>query len=194
MRNLNLDLDYLLIFICKQSQLAGCIQHGLLPVIGNLRCCNNTHWGNKGLCHSSMDVCWQHDIALSKIKSHSNCHCQLTCDDWGIPKRKAEILPVCIRCTTVLPKQAEILLCITTCNLWIWIVLFILHYYKTSLSTWWLFLCIWDFGRESNQNGSGCSGIHREFCKLPPVYRGDLIIIKRYSPSIYLFSLRMTLR
>ena len=31
-------------------------QHGMLPMIGNLRCCKNIHWGNKGLCHSSMSV------------------------------------------------------------------------------------------------------------------------------------------
>ena len=93
-------------------------QHGMLPMIGNLRCCKNIHWGNKGLCHSSMDVCWPHDIVPDKIKSHLNYHCQLTFNDWGIPKHKAEVLPVCIRCTTLLPKQSDILLCITDMYIW----------------------------------------------------------------------------
>ena len=92
-------------------------QHGLLPMIGNLRCCNNIYWGYKGLYHSSMDVCWPHDIVASKIKSHLNYHCQLTCDEWGIPKHKVDVLPVCIRCTTLLPKQADILPCIMDNNI-----------------------------------------------------------------------------
>ena len=40
------------------------------------------------LCHCSMDVSWLHDIVPSKIKTNLNCHCQLTCDDWGIPNTK----------------------------------------------------------------------------------------------------------
>ena len=30
-----------------------------------------------------------------------NCRCQLTCDEWGNPKHKAEVLPLYIRCTTL---------------------------------------------------------------------------------------------
>ena len=36
----------------------------------------------------------------------------------GNPKHKAEVLPVCIRCTTLLPKQADILLCIKDNNIY----------------------------------------------------------------------------
>ena len=50
-------------------------------------------------------------------------------------------------------------------------------YSYSRLSTRWLFLCIWDFGRSCDQKESGSSGAHREFvvgsvccgdhCKMP---------------------------
>ena len=81
----------------------------------------------------------------------------------GNPKHKAEVLPVHIRCTTLLQKQLfNCIWQIITNEWWIWIVLFIPHCYKTSFS-WGLFLCIWDFCRSRNRTGSGSSGIHGEF-------------------------------
>ena len=55
---------------------------------------------------------------------------------------------------------------LTTYNRWIWNVLFILHCYKTSLSIWWLFLCIWNLGCSRHQKVSGSSGIRGEFALL----------------------------
>ena len=114
LRNLRSDLSYLLIFRCKLRMRCH-VNMGLLPMMGNLRCCNNIHWGNKGLCHSSMDVCWPHDIIPSKINL---IWTPIVNSRVMIPKQKVEVLPVCIRCTTLLPKQADILLCIMDNNIW----------------------------------------------------------------------------
>ena len=86
------DLDYLRNFRCKHGQLAGfgVMSTWLLPMIENLRCWNNIHYGNKGLSPYSIDVCWTNDIVPSKIKSNLNSHCQLTCDDWGTPNTKLQ--------------------------------------------------------------------------------------------------------
>ena len=80
MKNLNSDLDNLLIFICKHSQLAGCgviypwLETWDAAITGGTRI-----WGT---VQHSADVCWPYDIVPGKIKSHLNCHYQLTCDDW----------------------------------------------------------------------------------------------------------------
>ena len=106
-------------------------------MIGNLICCNNIHWGNKDLCHCSMDVSWLHDIVPSKIKSNLNCHCQLTCDDWGIPNTKLKYCQ-CTSAALLCCKNTELFNCIwqiLTHEWWIWIVLFIPRCYKTSLSS-----------------------------------------------------------
>ena len=106
-------------------------------MIGNLICCNNIHWGNKDLCHCSMDVSWLHDIVPSKIKSNLNCHCQLTCDDWGIPNTKLKYCQ-CTSAALLCCKNTELFNCIwqiLTHERWIWIVLFIPRCYKTSLSS-----------------------------------------------------------
>ena len=135
-------------------------------MIGNLRCCNNIHWGNKDPCHYSMDVSWLHDIAPSKIKSNLNCCCQLTCDDWGIPNTKLK----CCQCTS-----AGLLCCKNTqlfnymTDNGTWIMNLNSPIYSTLLPSkfliWGLLLCIWDFGRSRDQNGSGGS-----------VYTGSLMI------------------
>ena len=52
-----------------------------------------------------MDVSWPRDIIPSKIKSNLNCRCQLTCDDRETQNTKAKVLPVYIRCTTLLQKH-----------------------------------------------------------------------------------------
>ena len=134
-------------------------------MIGNLRCCNNIYWGNKDLCHCSMDVSWLHDIVPSKIKSNLKCRCQLACDDWGIPNTKLKFCQ-CTSAVLLCCKNTQLVSCIwqiITHVWWLWIVLLIPHCCNTSFSSWWLFLCIWDFGRSHNQMGSGSSGIHREF-------------------------------
>ena len=129
-------------------------------MIGNLRCCNNIHWGNKDLCHCSMDVSWLHDTVPSKIKSNLNCCCQLTCDDWGIPNTKLKYCQ-CTSAALLCCKNTQIFNCrwqIMTHEWWIWIVLFIPHCYQTNkFLIWGLLLCIWDFGRSRDQNRSGGS-------------------------------------
>ena len=166
MRNLNSDLDYLRNFRCKHGQLAGfgVMSTWLLPMIGNLRCWNNIHYGNNGLFPYSMDVCWTNDIVPSKIKSNLNSHCQLTCDDWGTPNTKLKYCQ-CASTALLCYQSKQTFYCvqrITTYNWRIWIVIFSLHCYQTSLSTWWLFLCIWDFGYSRNQKGAGSNGIRGE--------------------------------
>ena len=106
-------------------------------MIGNLRCCNNKHWGDKDLCHCSMFVSWLHDIVPSKITSNLNCRCQLTCDDWGIPNTKLKYCQ-CTSASRLCCKNTQLFNCIwqiTTHEWWIWIVLFIPHCYKTSFSS-----------------------------------------------------------
>ena len=119
-------------------------------MIGNLRCCNNIQWGNKDLCHCSMDVSWLHDIVPNKIKSNLNCHWQLTCDDWGILNTKQ----MCYWCTSaalLCCKDTQLFDCvwqIITHNWRIYIVLFIPRCYKTSFSS--VFFCafgIWSLSR-----------------------------------------------
>ena len=63
-------------------------QHGLWPMIGNLRCWNTIHLGNKDLCYCPIDYCWPHAVVPSKMKSNLIWRCQLTPDDWGIPNTK----------------------------------------------------------------------------------------------------------
>ena len=64
---------------------------------------------------------------------------------------------------------------IITYNWWIWIVPFILHCYKTSLSTWWLFLCIWDLVALATKKGSDFRGI----CKFQWSWRPNNWLIPR---------------
>ena len=128
-------------------------------MIGNTRCCNNIHRGNKDLCHCSMDVSWLHDIVPSKIKFNLNCHCQLTCDVWGIPNTKLKYCQ-CTSAALLCCKNTQLFNCIwqiITHVWWLGIVLCIPSRYKTSFSSQWLFLCIWDFGRSRDQNGPGGS-------------------------------------
>ena len=103
-------------------------------MIGNLRCCNNIHWGDKDLCHCSMDVSRLHDTVPSKIKSNLNCRCQLTCDDWGIPNTKLKYYQ-CTSAALLCCKNKQLFNCIwpiITHEWWIWIVLFIPRCYQTS--------------------------------------------------------------
>ena len=126
--------------------------------------------GNKDLCHCSMNVSWQHDIVPSKIKWNLNWRCRFTCDDWGIPNTKLQFYQ-CACAAPLCCKNTQLFNCIwqiITYELLIWIVLFIQRCYKTSFPSWWLFLCIWDFGCSCDQTGSGSSGIHGElFYNLP---------------------------
>ena len=127
-------------------------------MIGNMRCCNNIHLGDKDLCHCSMDVSWLHDTVPSKIKSNLNCRCQLTCDDWGIPNTKLKYYQ-CTSAALLCCKNKQLFKCIwqiITHEWWIWIVLLIPRCYQTSFWSG-LILCIWDFGRSRDQNGSGGS-------------------------------------
>ena len=88
-------------FRCNHNQLPGCggvMSKWFVPMIENLRCHNNMHWGNKDLCHCSIDVCWPHYIVPSKIKCNLNSRCQLTGVDWGIPNTKlkyCQCAPLC---------------------------------------------------------------------------------------------------
>ena len=110
-------------------------------MIGNLRCCKNIHWGNKDLCHCSMDVSWLHDIDPSKINSNLNCCCQLTCDDWGIPNTKLKYCQFTSAALLCL-KNTQLFNCvwqIMTHEWWIWIVLFIPCWFQTSFSSWGCF-------------------------------------------------------
>ena len=148
-------------------------------MIGNLRCCNNIHWGYKDLCDCSMDVSWLHDIVPSKIKSHLNCCCQLTCDDWGIPNTKLNYCQ-CTSAALLCCKNTQLFNCIwqiMTHEWWIWIVLFIPRCYQTSFSSGGCFCAFESFGRSRDQNGSGgnvCTrGVWRSGCWNPtrkPIY------------------------
>ena len=103
-------------------------------MIGNMRCCNNIHLGDKDLCHCSMDVSWLHDTVPSKIKSNLNCRCQLTCDDWGIPNPKLKYYQ-CKSAALLCCKNKQLFNCIwqiITHEWWIWIVLLIPRCYQTS--------------------------------------------------------------
>ena len=127
-------------------------------MIGNLRCCNNIHWGKKDLCHCSMNVSWLHDTVPSKIKSNLNCRCQLTCDDWGIPNTKLKYYQ-CTSAALLCCKNRQLFNCIwqiITHDWWIWTVLFIPRsMLSNKFLIWGLILCISDFGRGQ------C--LHREF-------------------------------
>ena len=95
----------------------------LVPMIGNLSCCNNIHWGNMGLCPCSTDVCWPHDIVPSKTNSNLNSHCQLTCDDWGTPNTKLKYCQ-CTSAALLCYQSEQIFYCasgLTTYSWWIWI-------------------------------------------------------------------------
>ena len=125
--------------------------------------CNNIHWGNKDLslfngCQLSAWHC------PNKIKSNLNCRCQLMCDDWGIPNAKLKFCQ-CTSTALLCCKNTQLWNCIWHMIIhewWIWMGLLIPRCYKTSFSSWWLFLCIWDFGHSRDQTGSGSSGIHGE--------------------------------
>ena len=140
MRNSNSDLDYLSIFRSKHSQLPDAQCHV------NMAC---NQWletwdvaiiytgGNKDLCHCSMDVSWLHDNVPSKIKFDLNCHCQLTCDDWGIPNTKLKYCQ-CTSAALLCCRNTQLFNCIwqiITHVWWLGIVLCIPSRYKTSLSS-----------------------------------------------------------
>ena len=138
-------------------------------MIGSLRCCNNIHWGDKDLCHYSMNVSWLHDIVPSKIKSNLNCRCQLTCDDWRIPNTKLKYCQ-CTSAALLCCKNTQLFNCIRqiiTHDWWIWIVLFIPHCYKSSFSSGGCFCAFEILVALATKEKSGGSGIHREFVGTP---------------------------
>ena len=112
-----------------------------------------------------MDFYWPHAIVPSQNNSNFNCRCQLTCDDWGTHNTKLKYH----QCTSAAlfcfhNKQIfDNISCKITHNWWVWIVLFILHCYKTRFSTWCLFLWIRDLGNSGDQTGSHSCGIRWEF-------------------------------
>ena len=150
-------------------------------MIGNMRCCNNIHRGNKDLCHCSMDVSWLHDIVPSKMKFNLNRHCQLTWDDWGIPNTKLKYCQ-CTSAALLCCKNTQLFNClwqIITHVWWLGIVLCIPSRYlgqcwnggvwrraswglteisePTTRKFRWLIWCIAFF------RGVPCAGVEAEF-------------------------------
>ena len=140
MRNSNSELDYLSIFRCKHSQLPDAQCHvnmacnqwletwdvAIIYTAGT-RICVTVQW-------MSVDCM---TLSPSKIKSNLNCHCQLTCDDWGIPNTKLKYCQ-CTSAALLCCKKAQLFNCIwqiITHVWWLGIVLCIPSRYKTSFSS-----------------------------------------------------------
>ena len=137
-----------------------------------------------------MDVSWLHDIAPSKIKSNLNCCCQLMCDDWGILNAKLKFCQ-CTSAALLCCKNTQLFNYMTYNNTWMMNLNspIIPRCYKTSFSTEWLFLCIWDFVRSRDQTGSGGRGIDGELADIIDEWRSshDDVIKWKHFPRYWPF-------